>query len=81
MAFVIAACREFDSYVRSTILSKMMGDLDESAAALLTVTTNCIYGMFEAIRLAGATWATIFLVMAINFFFHIKYIPGNGKWV
>ena len=70
--FVIAACREFDHNMRSRMINKMMGDLDESAIALLTITVNTFYGIFVAIRLVGATWDTVFCFVAIDFLIHLK---------
>ena len=72
VAFVIAACREFDHQIRSRMINKMMGDLDESAIALLTITVNTLYGIFVAIRLAGATWDTVVCFVAIDFLIHLK---------
>ena len=69
--FLIAACREFDQYMRSRMINKMMGGMDESATALLTITVNTMYGIFVAVRLAGATWDTVLCVVAIDFFIHL----------
>ena len=72
VAFMIATCREFDFFIRSSLIDKMMGVQDESATALLTITINCSYGSFVARRLEGASLATICCIVAIDFFIHLK---------
>ena len=72
VAFMITAFREVDFYVRSLMLKKMTGDLDESSTALLTISVNIFMGVFLAIRLAGATLATLFCFVASDFFIHLK---------
>ena len=72
VAFLVAACRELDFYIRSLLLNKMIGNLDESATALLTITVNTLYGVFIAVRLAGSTLATVCCVVAVDFFLHLK---------
>ena len=69
---MIATCREFDFFIRSSLIDKMMGVQDESATALLTITINCSYGSFVARRLEGASLATICCIVAIDFFIHLK---------
>ena len=48
IAFVIAAYRELDFYVRCSLLNKMTGDLDEESIVLLTITVNSLFGLFLA---------------------------------
>ena len=72
VAFMIGACREFDFYLRSLLVGKMMGLLDESSTALITITTDVNYGVFVAKRLAGATLETVCSIVAIDFFIHLK---------
>ena len=72
VAFMIAACREFDFYLSSSLVDKMMVVQDESSAALVTITINGSYGAFVARRLEGASLATICSVVAIDFFIHLK---------
>ena len=72
LIFIFAACREFDFFLRSKCVDKMMGNQDESAATLLTVTVNGMYGLFIAIRLPGANLTTVCCVLAIDFLVHLK---------
>ena len=72
VTFVIAACKEFDMKVRSKMVHKMMGDLDEPASILLAVTVNSAYGFFVAIRLVGAELSTVCCAIGIDFFLHIR---------
>ena len=59
--FMIAACREFDLRIRSTLVDKMMGEQDEPAVALIDITVNSTYAFFITIRLADADMETVFL--------------------
>ena len=70
VAFLIAACREFDKKVRSKLVTKMMGKLDEPASSLIAITISSFYGSFVAFRIAGATVTTVFCVVSIDFAFH-----------
>ena len=70
--FMIAACREVDSRIRSKIVEKMMGELGEPAYALLDVTVNGQYAFFITIRLADAESATVFTVVAIDLILHLR---------
>ena len=60
ITFLVAACREFDKRVRSKMVDRMMGQQDEPAKALISITISGTYGFFMAIRLPGATSLTIF---------------------
>ena len=70
--FLIAACREIDFRIRSKIVEKMMGEIDEPASALVDVTVNGVYAFFITIRLADAEIATVFTVVAIDFILHLR---------
>ena len=70
--FLIAACREVDSRIRSKIVEKMMGEIDEPASALVDVTVNGVYAYFITVRLADAEIATVFTVVAIDFILHLR---------
>ena len=81
--FLVAACRELDKRVRSKMVDRMMGQQDQPAKALISITISATYGFFFAIRLAGATSLTVFCVLAIDFFLHsritYKLIKENKK--
>ena len=65
--FLIAGCREVDKRVRSKMISKMMGTLDEAASVLITMNTISGYSFFVAIRLVKAQLATIIFTVLIDF--------------
>ena len=70
-AILIAVCRELDKKMRTHLVTKMMGALDEPASSLLAITTGLHYSSFVAVRIAGATGATVFCVVtAIDFAIH-----------
>ena len=68
--FFVAACREFDKRVRTKLVNKMMGKQDEPASALLAITVSSFYTFFMAIRLTGATYATVSCFVSIDFMLH-----------
>ena len=70
--FMLAACREFDKRMRSKLVKRMMGQLDDSATALLGITISTTYSFFVAIRLAGATIETVFCFVFIDFVLHSR---------
>ena len=69
---IVAAFREFDTFMRSKLVDKMMGNQDEPAAALLEIIVNSIYAFFFAIRLAESELSTVGCVVAIDFILHLK---------
>ena len=72
VAFVVAAFRELDKQVQSRLVSRIMGNQDESAAALLTITVSSRWSFFIAIRLVGAEFTTLCCTVAIEFLLHMK---------
>ena len=72
VAFLVAACRELDKRVRSKMVDNMMGEQDEPAKALISITISGTYGFFIAVRLAGASFLTVVCVLAIDFFLLLK---------
>ena len=72
VALIVAACRELDKRVRSKIVTKMMGKLDEPAAALLTIFISSFYGFFMAVRLTGSTLETICCFLFVDQFLHSR---------
>ena len=70
--FMIVACREFDLRIRSKLVNKMTEYPDEPSAALLEITVNALYGTFIAIKLADAEPATVWCMVVIEFFLHMK---------
>ena len=70
--FFVAGFREFDKRITSKIVNKMMGQQDEPATALVSITISCVYGFFIAVRLTGATLATIFCTAAIDLVLHLN---------
>ena len=72
VAIMIAAGRELDLRIRSKILSKMVGYLDEPSTVLLAVTNNSVYASFIAIRLVSMELTTAFCIMTIDFVLHAK---------
>ena len=67
VAFMIAACRELDKKARIQLVTKVMGTLDEPGSVLLSIITSVFYGSFVASRIAGATGATVFFIVSIDF--------------
>ena len=72
IAFIIAGCQELDKRVRSYLVSKMIGIIDESAAALLAINVGTRWSFFVSIRLVGTEFTTILCVVAIGFLLHLK---------
>ena len=70
--FFVAGFREFDKRITSKIVNKMMGQQDEPATALVSITISCVYGFFIAVRLTRATLATIFCTAAIDLVLHLN---------
>ena len=83
VAFMIAMIREADERLRTKLVNKMMGKLDESATALLTVSISSHYSFFIAIRLVGASFETICCFVLIELGLHsgatYKIIKKYGK--
>ena len=61
-----------DKRIRSKLVTKMMGVLDETAKALITIHVSSGYSFFIAIKLVGAEIATIVSTVAIDFLLHSK---------
>ena len=77
--FMIAGCREVDKYFRATLITRMMGMQNESAAILNAINVSSGYSLFIAIRIVGAEFSTIFCIMAIDFFFNLRTAYGKIK--
>ena len=58
--FLVAAIREMDKRMRSNLVDKMLEKQDEAATALIGITISANYSFFIAVRLTGATLATVF---------------------
>ena len=73
VAFMIAACRELELLVRSKLVTMMVGQPDdEPAIVILEIDVQAQYAFFINIRLADATFATIFAIVAIDFVCRLK---------
>ena len=72
MPFMVAASRELDKRVRSNLVYKMMEKQDEAATALIGITISANYSFFIAVRLTGATLATVFCTVSIDLFLHSR---------
>ena len=72
VAFMVAGCREFDKRVRTKMVNMMMGEEDEPATALISITISSTYSFFIALRLTGANIETVFCFLAIDFFLHSR---------
>ena len=72
VAFMIAACREFDKKVRTNLVTKIMGTLDEPGSVLVSISVSIAYSSFLATRIAGATGATVFCMVTIDFLLHSR---------
>ena len=70
--FMIAGCRNVDKYLRATLITRMMGTQNESAAILNAINVSSGYSLFIAIRIVGAEFSTIFCTLAIDFFLNLK---------
>ena len=70
VVFMVAACREFDKRMRTHLVTKMMGTLDEPATVLVAINTSVFYSFYVATKLAGATGTTVFCVVSIDFALH-----------
>ena len=71
VAFVFAAFRQIDKQVQSRLVTRMMGNQDEPAAALLTINVSSRWSFFIAIRLVGAEFPTLCCTVAIDFVLHM----------
>ena len=69
---MFAAFRELDKQVQSTLVTWMMGNQDEPAAALVTINVSSRWSLFIAIRLVGAEFATLCCTAAIDFVLHMR---------
>ena len=72
MPFMVATCRELDKVVRSKLVKKMVGQLDEPSSALIAINISAAYSSFMVIRLTGATFATVCCAVTIDFFLHSR---------
>ena len=70
--FMIVACREFDLRIRKKLVNKMTEEPDEPSTALVEIAVNAFYGTFIAIKLADAETATVWCMVTIEFFLHMK---------
>ena len=71
-AFVLAAQRELDSWVRTRLVHKMTRDKDEDAMALNTINVSTNYAYYIAIRFVDAELSTVVCVIAIDFVIHLR---------
>ena len=67
---LVIGCHKFDWKVRSRLITKMMGKLDETAMVLLSVNVDVLYSIFIAVRLVGAELATVCCSVVLGFIFH-----------
>ena len=70
--FLIVGWRELDKRVILKVVKKMMGELNEGAAALIAISIGSDYSFFIAIRLVGAELATVCCTVAIDFALHLR---------
>ena len=70
IAFLIAGFRDLDMRVQSKLVTKMVGNQDESATALLSISVNARWAFFISIRLVGAELGTIFCAVTIEIMLH-----------
>ena len=70
--FLVAGVRELDKKLRSKIVKKMILVQDEAAIALFAVNVCSEYSFFIAIRLVGASFATVCSTVVIDFALHLK---------
>lgn len=68
--FLVAGCREVDKKVKSKIVSKMVGQYDARAFALVDINVSAHYALFISVRLVNAEWSTILCSVALDFFLH-----------
>ena len=69
---MIAGCRELDKRARSKLVTKMMGEQNESASILVAINSGSAFSFFIAIRLVGAEYSTICCALAIDTILHMK---------
>ena len=69
---MVAGLRDLDMRIRSKFVTKMMGEKDEAATAVVAVGTSVDYSTFIAIRVVGAEFATICCTVAIDFVLHLR---------
>ena len=83
VVFLLVACQKFDMKLRTKLLTKMMGKINEEAMAILTIDINVLYSSFIAVRLTGAEWATVCTSVLAGFILHLqltyKIIQDFGK--
>ena len=70
--FMVAGFRELDTYLRSRLITKMMGITNESATSLNSIHVSSLYTVFIAIRIVGTKFTTILCSIAVDFFLHLK---------
>ena len=71
VVFLLAACQKFDIKLRSKLIFKMMGNLNEAGMAILAADVNIMYSTFIAIRLVGAELATVYCSVVVGFASHL----------
>ena len=67
---LLMGCHKFDWKIRSKLIGKMMGQVDETALVLLSVNVDVLYSIFIAVRLVGAELATVCCSVVIGFVLH-----------
>ena len=67
---LVIGCQKFDMKFRSQLISKMMGQQDETAMVLLSVNVGVLYSIFISVRLVGAELATVCCSVFIGFVSH-----------
>ena len=70
--FLVVGCHKCDMKVRIKLITKMMGEQDGAAMALLTTNVNVLYAGFITVRLVGAEWSTICTTVVIGFVVHLR---------
>ena len=69
---MIAGCRELDKRARSKLVTKMMGEQNESASILVAINSGSAFSFFIAINLVGAEYSTMCCTLAIDLILHMK---------
>ena len=70
--FLFVGCHKCDMKVRVKLITKIMGEQDGAAMALLTTNVNVLYAGFITVRLVGAEWSTICSNVVLGFVVHLK---------
>ena len=70
--FLVAGCRELDTYIRSKLVNRITIVEGEETIALNEIILSSEWSIFIAIRLVGEEIATICCAVAIDFVLHLK---------